>query len=269
MAGIVAIGRRWVQLTVAIFCVIGITACNDVTPAEVPSVPRPAANLAPASLATVALGDSVPSGGACNCTPFPERAATSLTKPGVRQTTIANYAVAGYTTQDVLTQLSTNRAAMSAVSGADVVEVEIGANDVPYSDTCGTSVACYQPAFAPIRSNLAAIVERIRALAAGRDVLVVLLGYWSAWLGGKYAAAHGAAYVSTAAAVTTDVNTIIRNLANRTGAAYVDLRAAFKGADYTDDETDYLADDGDHPNADGHQLAADALTSVITRTLHL
>ena len=268
MARIVAIGRRWVQWTVAFFCVIAITACNDVTPATVPAVPRPAANAAPTSLATVALGDSVPSGGACNCTPFPERTATSLTKPGVRQTTIANYAVAGYTTQDVLTQLSTNRAAMSAVSGADVVEVEIGANDVQYSDSCGTSVACYQPAFAPIRSNLAAIIERIDALA-GRDVLVVLLDYWSAWLGGKYAAAHGAAYVSTAAAVTADVNTIIRNLANRTGAAYVDLRAAFKGADYTDDETDYLADDGDHPNADGHQLAADALTDVISRTLNL
>jgi lysophospholipase L1-like esterase len=158
---------------------------------------------------------------------------------------------------------------MSAVSGADVVEVEIGANDVSYSDTCGTSVACYEPTLPQIRSNLAAIVERIRELAGGHDVLVVLLDYWSVWLGGKYAAARGSAYVSAAAAMTADVNTIIRNLANRTGSAYVDLRAAFKGDDYTGDETDYLADDGDHPNSDGHRLAADALTTVITRTLHL
>jgi hypothetical protein len=54
-------------------------------------------------------------------------------------------------------------------------------------------------------------------------------------------------YVDAAATVTDDVNKAIKTVAAETGSAYVDLRAAFKGPDYSYDETHYLASDGDHP----------------------
>jgi lysophospholipase L1-like esterase len=109
----------------------------------------------------------------------------------------------------------------------------------------------------------------VHELADGHKLVVVLLDYWSVWLGGQYAAAQGDAYVDAAAAVTDDVNTAIRSTAAKTGSAYVDLRAAFKGPDYAYDETRYLSSDGDHPNAAGHQQIADATEAVIETALGL
>jgi lysophospholipase L1-like esterase len=217
----------------------------------------------------VALGDSVPHGTSCGCTPYPELSATSLTEPVSREVTATNDAVGGFTTADVLTQLRSDDDVISQVSKANVVEIEVGANDVAYSGSCGTSAACYQPRIRSTQQNLAEIVARVRDLTAGRPVLLVLLDYWSVWLGGQYAEAEGPAYVDAADGVTDQVNSVIKTTAANTGAAYVDLRAAFKGPNYAYDETRYLASDGDHPNAAGHEQIAAAVVDVVTQTLHL
>ena len=44
---------------------------------------------------------------------------------------------------------------------------------------------------------------------------------------------------------------------------YVDIYTPFKGADGSTDDTALLADDGDHPNAAGHQLIATALLAAL------
>ncbi len=215
----------------------------------------------------VALGDSVPSGGGCDCTPYPERSATTLLSVDGEKWVATNDAVGGYTTSDVLEQLATKPDVAAHVADADVVEIEIGANDVGYDSSCGPSVGCYQPTIPTVQRNLDQIVSKVHELTKGRTVLVVLLDYWSVWLGGQYAEAQGDAYVEGAAAVTDNVNAVIKDTATRTGASYVDLRAAFKGPDYTYDETHYLAPDGDHPNAAGHQQIADALVGVVNEVL--
>ena len=110
-------------------------------------------------------------------------------------------------------------------------------------------------------------MTRVHELTAGHPVDVVLLDYWSVWLGGSYAAAKGQAYVDAAAAVTHEVDTAIASTAADTGSGYVDLRAAFKGPDYAYDETHYLAPDGDHPNAAGHRQIATAAEGVIAARL--
>ncbi len=217
----------------------------------------------------VALGDSVPYGTNCNCTPYPPLTASGLTAENKGTVTAANDAVAGYTTSDVLHQLEADTGVVDHVRVADAVEIEVGANDVAYSNSCGTNPDCYAPKVPAIRANLDAIVARVHELVAGHKVLVVLLDYWSVWLGGQYAAAHGDAYVDAAAQVTADVNAAIKSTADKTHSAYVDLRAAFKGPDYAYDETHYLSNDGDHPNAAGHQQIATATQAVIERALHL
>ena len=83
----------------------------------------------------------------------------------------------------------------------------------------------------------------------GPVIQLILLDYWSVWLGGRYADAEGPAYVDAVASVTDRVNTVIKTTAADTNSGYVDLRAIFKGPDYDSDETPYLASDGDHPNA--------------------
>ena len=221
----------------------------------------------PEQRSIVALGDSVPYGTNCKCTPYPPLTASGLATKTGQSVTAANDAVAGYTTSNVLHQLQSDKAVIDHVRTADVVEIEVGANDVAHSQACGTNVECYSPKIPAIETNLDAIVARVHELTFGHKVLVVLLDYWSVWLGGQYAAAKGDAYVDAAATVTDEVNTVIKATAAKTGSAYVDLRAAFKGPDYVYDETHYLSNDGDHPNAAGHQQIADATDAVIETAL--
>jgi lysophospholipase L1-like esterase len=241
-------------------CAILVSGCSGGTPA--------ASSTHSETWSVVALGDSVPRGSNCGCTPYPQLTASSLTEPVARQVTATNDAVGGFTSADVLTQLRRDSDVDSDVANANVVEIEVGANDVAYGKSCGTSVACYQPMMRSTEHNLPEIVAQVHELTEGHAVLLVLLDYWSVWLGGRYAAAEGPAYVTAADAVTDQMNTVVKNTATQTGSAYVDLRAAFKGPDYAYDETRYLASDGDHPNAAGHQQIAAAVVDVVTQTLH-
>lgn len=218
----------------------------------------------------VALGDSVPSGYHCNCTPYPQLSAKGLATSTGQTVTATNDAVAGYTTSNVLQQLNSDNAVIDAVRKADAVEINIGANDVPYNkNSCGTTVDCYTPLVAPMQKNLAAIVGRVHELTAGHKVLVVLLDYWSIWLGGTYARNKGDAYVNAAREMTDQVDTAIKTTATQSGSAYVDLRAAFKGPSFGYIESHYLATDGEHPNGTGHQAIATATQTVIEKTLHV
>lgn len=215
----------------------------------------------------VALGDSVPAGSACECTPYPQLSGSDLSALGFRNVSVHNLAVSGYNTVNVIGQVTYDTQVIDDLKRSEITEVEIGANDIGYSTKCGTSAPCYASAIPEVEHNLRAIVQRVHQLSTGHSSLVVLLDYWSVWLGGRYAQARGQAYVT--AAVTDDVSNVIKTVAAQTGAAYVDLRAAFKGPDYSDDETHYLASDGDHPNAAGHRLIALAVQHAVQERLHV
>jgi lysophospholipase L1-like esterase len=221
------------------------------------------------SSSIVALGDSVPHGTNCSCTPYPPLTATDLSATTGKKVTATNDSVAGYTTNNVLKQLTSNEEVKAHMSNADVVEIEIGANDVAYNKTCGTKVDCYAPKVPTVKKNLLEIVDKANALLSGRKHLVVLLDYWSVWLGGKYAKAKGEAYVAAAEEMTDRIDAAIKSTASETKSAYVDLRAAFKGPSYSYDETHYLSSDGDHPNAAGHEKIATATDAVIEKRLGL
>jgi len=238
-----------------------LTACSESGSRGTPST-TPAGR----TVSIVALGDSVPRGTNCHCTSYPELTAENLSATPDRKVTATNDSVDGYTTDSVLGQLTSHEGVIARVKGADAVEIEVGANDVPHSSTCGTSLDCYTPDVPRMEKNLTAIVDRVHELTAGHAVLVVLLDYWSVWLGGAYATEQGQAYVATAQKLTDDINTAIKSVAVQSGSAYVDLRAAFKGPDYTYDETHYLSDDGEHPNEAGHKQIATAATDVIEST---
>ena len=243
------------------------------TPAAAPQL-RPHATASPHATHTVAwsvvaLGDSVPAGGGCGCTPFPQLSASRLSVHHVRDVTATNDAVNGATSTDVLDAVTTDHRVESDLSGADIVEIEVGANDVEFSAACGTTVSCYQEALPAVEQNLRDIVGQVQALTQARGALVVLLDYWNVWLGGSYAQAQGPAYVAAATTLTDQVDTLVREVAADTGSAYVDLRAAFEGPDYSGDETRLLAPDGDHPNAQGHARIAQPVVDAVASRLDL
>jgi lysophospholipase L1-like esterase len=198
----------------------------------------------------------VPRGTNCACTPYPNLTANGLASHTGLTVKATNDSVAGATTSSVLRQLN-RREVIAHLRAAEVVEIEIGANDVAYSR------------FPRIRTNLARIVARVNSLAAGHRELIVLLDYWSVWLGGQFAAAKGHAYIAAAEEMTDRINSVIRATATASRSAYVDLRAAFKGPSYAYDETHYLSDDGDHPNKAGHKKIATATQTVIEKALHI
>ena len=89
-----------------------------------------AANLQQPPSSIVALGDSVPRGTNCDCHPFPPLTAAGLSTKTGDTVGADNDSVAGATTSSVLRQLMSNESVIDDVTNADVVEIEIGANDV-------------------------------------------------------------------------------------------------------------------------------------------
>src|SRR6516162_5744818 len=72
------------------------------------------------SSSIVALGDSVPRGTNCNCTPYPPLTAEGLAGTTGKEVTATNDSVAGYTTNNVLKQL-TNEGVKAHIRKAEVV----------------------------------------------------------------------------------------------------------------------------------------------------
>jgi lysophospholipase L1-like esterase len=209
-----------------------------------------------------ALGDSVPYGTACNCIPYPRLTAADISHVARHNVKQVNDSVPGYTSEQVMDQLENNPAVELQVMGSQAVLVEVGANDVQYSTTCKTNVACYDARLPRLQHNLSVIANRVDRLAGG-NVTLIMLDYWSVWLGGKYAAQQGQAYVDASRQVTASVSNLIRRVAVAHGGYWINLRTAFEGPNEQYDETNLLAPDGDHPNAAGHVRIEQAIAQTL------
>lgn len=210
----------------------------------------------------VALGDSVPAGAACDCTDFVSLVAQRIAARQGAAVSATNASVPSQTSDGLLEELA-DPEVDDAVRGADVVIIEIGANDFDseplFDDQQIDPAEVYGDALADLHDNLTAIVSTVRSLRS--DVQVVLVGYWNNFEAGSEAEQYGAAYEANSVAVTDASNAVIAQVAAETGATYVDLVGVF--LDTPGDISQLLEDDGDHPNQRGHELIANAVAAAV------
>jgi lysophospholipase L1-like esterase len=206
-------------------------------------------------MVVVTLGDSVPAGTACDCSPFPDQYA-KLLSPGARS---INDAVAGYTSADVRSQIA-DPAVRSALAGASVVLIMAGANDLAGDFDGQEEDGTYKQDATSVEQNVTAMVAAIRHDAAA-PVTVVVLGYWNVVKDGEVGLeTYGKTGEQAADEATQYANDALQRAAADSGARFLPTQNIFG-----DDPTALLADDGDHPNAQGHQAIAEALYSAVPR----
>lgn len=216
----------------------------------------------------VGLGDSVTAGSACDCTDFITAYAGGLPHPGRASAVPVNLGRGGLTSDGLLSQLSTDAQTRQAVARAGTVVVTIGANDlVPLVEVWrkgGCQAACYEPAAVKTGRTVQRVGQLVHALNATARVIVTT--YWNVYEDGDVAEAlRGASFLRWSDAVTRAANDQICAAARRASALCVDLYAPFKGELGQENPTPLLADDGDHPNAAGHQFIARALLQATVR----
>lgn len=235
----------------------GVIEPASPTPSPSPSAPK-------RTLHAVGIGDSVMSGTNCGCDGIMAEYARELARSTGQRVSAQNFGVGGYTTSDVLDDLADDADVRSAVSGADVVVVIIGANDLNDDldrwQNGGCSVSCYQPDVTAMGQRLAKVLAKISALSHGRAEVLVT-NYWNVFTDGQVALANGADEVRFHLAVTRAANHEIAGRVAAAGDQLVDLVAPFRGSGDTD-PTSLLASDGDHPNAAGVRAIASALVAA-------
>jgi lysophospholipase L1-like esterase len=216
----------------------------------------------------VGLGDSVTAGTACACTDFVRLYAARLGQRVGQHVRPVNLGVGGLTTSGLAGQLA-DPATRGALARASLVVVTIGANDLSpligrwQQGRCGAS--CIAAATAAMGRRLGPALTSLRAaVPAGTRVLVTT--YWNVFEDGDVADHdYGPGFASWSDAVTRSANAVIGSAAAAQGDQTVDLYTPFEGAG-DHNPTELLADDGDHPNAAGNRLIAEALVAA-TATL--
>ncbi|GAA1973279.1 hypothetical protein GCM10009798_38130 [Nocardioides panacihumi] len=257
----------------------GSAASDAARPAARPSAPPATQVTVPTQRATpstrpvseshvvLALGDSVPSGHACGCSPFPETYGSLLSRRTGAQVTVDNRAASGLQTADVIDQLR-DPDVEGAVRRADVFLVTIGANDFGdhhdqvVGGTCGAGDSdCVSDELDTMGAHLASVLARIRALRHGEPTSMLVTGYWNVFEDGDVARrAYGEAGLQASLRLTQRANAVIRSVSTAAGARYVDLYQPFEQAGR--DVTALMAADGDHPDAAGHRLIARTLLAA-------
>jgi lysophospholipase L1-like esterase len=216
------------------------------------------------------MGDSVPTASTCGCTGYVELLGQKLGQLTHRPTLVHNDATDGWTTSDVVEDLDSGPTRADTVD-ADLVVIEIGANDFDFSrvddPSCypASTSSCWASTIDALKTGLAQIVNGVKTIDRNPEARVAVVGYWNVTVDGAVGRARGQDFVEGSDSLTRAVNAAIAEVAQSTGATYVDAYTPLKGSSGQLDPTSELLDDGDHPNQQGHQLLMQAVLSTLLR----
>ena len=205
----------------------------------------------------VVLGDSISAGeGATD----PANAYARLIA-GEKGFDLANFAVGGHTSTDLLNILAENADAVQAIKDADIINLSIGGNDLLTANVITLvlrllflgDVTAADEYIASFAENFAVIVPKIRAL--NPDALFIVQTLYNSMEGVPLVADAYETAIVKLNAVYTDY------LAEYPGAyVLADVYAAFKGRE------GLVFRDRIHPSDAGHEKIAEVLTAKIDGT---
>lgn len=234
-----------------------LSACGGDDPEPTISVPPPkttaaAPEASPSETADaklyVALGDSLaagyqPGGSELRDSAYPALAANRLAGDGA-DLTLENLGCSGETTTSLLkggkcdfeagSQIAQAEKVLEAAKGnVGLVTIDIGGNDLLACVRGGASIdtACVTKGVATVRKNLPTILDRLTA-AAGKDVPVLVIGYYNPWVAAK-ALDQPIKGVDEAARAYANLSKGIEASAKGAGATFVGLDEAFATNDTT------------------------------------
>lgn len=236
----------------------------DATSTEpTPSETTPAAT----TVSYVALGDSLATGAGATTSYVAEYAAELEARTGV-EIDVTNLAVNGWTSTDLLTALDEDETMRTAVAGADLLTVDIGANDllraIPLyaNDACGgdDNLQCLRDATALLDEQWAAILDEIIALRDGETTGIATIDLYQPFVANPRVADD----LEVLRPVMNDLNAVLTDVAEERGIPVATVHEAFHGPDGTGDpnETFLISVDGLHPSNAGHELIAQQLLAL-------
>lgn len=251
-----------------------LTACDggDDPATSPPASPTAGATTseppAPAeTVSYVALGDSLATGAGAT-TSYVEIYAAELEAQTDVDVEVTNLAVNGWTSTDLLTALTEDAAMRTAVSGADLLTIDIGANDllaaIPFyaTDTCGgdDNLQCLRDATALVESQWAAILDEIIALRDGDASGIATIDLYQPFVGNPRVADD----LEVLRPVMDDLNAVITDVAQERGIPVGRVHDAFHGPNGTGDPnaTFLISVDGLHPSNAGHEAIARELLAL-------
>ena len=225
---------------------------------------------APGSAVVVGIGDSVTAATNCACPGFVEPYGKDLPTSAGGPKRAVNLGANGLTAAGLLMLVTTPTPTADGVAEADTLLVTIGANDLmpllPKWRASGCPAACYTPAVDAVGSDISGILAAARSLCGHRSTQILVMDYWNVFADGDVASASETpAYFLWSDELTRALNSRICSAAREASAICVDLYAPFKG-NGSQNPTEFLAGDGDHPNAAGYQLITAALLAATPPT---
>jgi lysophospholipase L1-like esterase len=223
--------------------------------------------IVPATVRYTALGDSLATGAGADTSYVAEYADWLEAETG-SAVEVIDLAVNGWTSQDLLRELSSDASMRAAVAEAHVVTWSIGGNDLLAAlpsllqGTCGGSDGqdCIREAVEVAADSSEEVLDELLAIRGDRSDGLLTLGLYLPFV----EAPHVAPFLGDLWTHLDAFNRHLTRMAHERGVPVADVADAFHGPDGDQDPVTrgLIAEDGLHPSDRGHAVIAHELAAA-------